>query len=123
MTARELVHGVSMLSAGFVLLLGLGGFLLAGVPVALGVLSGGGLALANFLWLARGGERALALASGRQVPSVWALGLGLRHLATFGAFGFILSSGRVDPLGVVAGLSILPPLLIGYALYNSRGGS
>ncbi|MFQ5828567.1 MAG: ATP synthase subunit I [Candidatus Methylomirabilia bacterium] len=123
MTARELIRGVSVLSAGVVLFLGLGAILLAGAPVGLGVLSGGGLALANFLWLARGGERALALASGRQVASAWILGLGLRYLATFGAFGLLLWSGRVDPVGVVAGLTVLPPLLIASALYNSREAS
>lgn len=123
MTARELIRGVATLSAGLVLLLGLGAIALVGVPIGLGVLSGGGLALANFLWLARGGQRALMLASGQQVPTVWAVSLGLRYLATFGAFGLLLWSGRVDPLGVVVGLTILPPLLIVYALYASREAS
>lgn len=117
---RELIHRVTSVTLGLLVVLGLGGFLLNGAAGGIGVLAGGGLALANFLWLARGTGRPLAPFSGGRIQSLWVLGLGLRYLATFAALGILFSSGRVHPLAVVAGLTVLPPVLIACALYNPR---
>lgn len=89
-----------------------GAFYLADLPGFLGVLSGGGVALGTFGWVSTGGRRALGLLSGRRAHPLWLLGLGLRHLCLFGALAVLLWSGRVHPLGVIVGLSVLPPVLI-----------
>ena len=44
------------------------------------------------------------------------MSLGLRHLFLFAALGILLWSGYVHPLGLVAGLSVIPPVLIAQAL-------
>lgn len=85
---------------------------LAGLPGFLGVLAGGGVAFGNFRWLSLGSRRALALfGSGRPHP-LWLVGLGLRHLALFAALGILVWSGYVHPVGLIVGLSVLPPTLI-----------
>lgn len=91
-------------------------FYWADLPGLLGVLAGGGVALGNFRWLSTGSHRFLALfRSGRVEP--WGLvGFGLRHLCLFSVLGVLLWSGHVHPLGVMVGLSVLPPVLIVAAL-------
>jgi hypothetical protein len=49
--------------------------------------------------------------------------LGLRHAALFGAVALALGSGRVDPLALVAGLSLLPPVVVVVGLRTAGASS
>jgi hypothetical protein len=51
---------------------------------------------------------------------LWALGLGLRYVLLFGAVALLLGYGLVHPLALVAGLSVLPPVLIACGLRAAR---
>lgn len=96
---------------------------MAGWPAFLGVVGGGGVAVGSFCWLSAGSRRALALVRGRGLHPLWALGLGLRHLSSFLVLGGLLWSGYVDPLALVIGLSVLPPVLIAQALRADAGNT
>ena len=86
--------------------------IIAGGAGALGVGAGAGVGLASFRWIARGARRAAVVFAGGRPGALWMLGLGLRHLVLFGVIAACLASGAAHPLGVVAGLSVLPPVLI-----------
>lgn len=118
---RELIRRVVAVGAAGLLPLVLGGFLAAGPRAGLGVLAGGAIALGNLWLLGRATDRALGLFVGRRIHPLWALSLGLRYLALFSALALTLWSGRVDPVALIVGLSILPPVLIAYALRGARG--
>src|SRR3972149_3883247 len=92
----------------------------AGVEGAAGGAGGGAVALLNFRWLARrvgnGGARLRGGgAGGAALRGAW-----LRHLSTVGALGLLLGSGWTHPLAVIAGLSVLPPILIAQGLRAAR---
>lgn len=116
---RELIRRVVVVGAAGLLPLVLGGFLAAGPRAGLGVLAGGAIALGNLWLLGRATDRALGLFAGRRIHPLWMLGLGLRYLALFSALALLFWSGRVDPVALIVGLSILPPVLIVAALRNS----
>jgi ATP synthase I subunit len=88
----------------------------AGLPGAVGVGAGAGIALVHFRWLAWGAARGGLLGVGRGAFS--AAGLGLRYAATFAALALTLASGWAHPLAVIAGLSVLPPVLIAEGVRN-----
>ena len=113
---RDLVGRVT--GAGALALIPVAGvaFYLADLAGLLGVLAGGGVAFGSFGWLSTGSRRALALLSARRVHPLWLLSLGLRHLFLFAALGMLLWSGYVHPLGVIVGVSVLPPVLIAQGL-------
>lgn len=117
---RELIQRVVAVGAAGVLLLALGGFLAAGPPGGFGVLAGGAIALGNLWLLARGTSRALALFAGQRIHPLWMLSLGLRYLALMIVLALLLSSGWIHPLGLIVGLSVLPPVLIAYGLRGVR---
>jgi len=89
------------------------------VPVGLGILAGGALALTNFACLARLG-RGLLATPGAGARAWWWLGSALRHLAVFTALALLFSAGRVHPLAVAAGLTLPPVILIALALRQAR---
>lgn len=93
------------------LLAGLAGAL-AGAGAAGGVLAGGALAIVNFRWLARGALRLTTTAAGGRPGAAWLLAAGLRFAGLFAALAVILGSGLVHPLGLVAGLTVLPGSVI-----------
>lgn len=88
----------------------------AGWPAALGVIGGTGIAAGSFCWLAAGSRRALDLFQGGRAHPLWLLGLALRHLSMFAVLAGLLWSGYVDPLALIVGLSLFPPVLIAQAL-------
>ena len=89
---------------------------LGGWEGAAGALAGGIVSLVSFRWIARGSRRAaLGFAAGRP-GTMWVLGLGLRHAIFFGAIALCLWSGLAHPLGIVAGMSLLPPVLVLFGL-------
>jgi len=113
---RDLVGRVSL---GVVVLLApviLAGGVLAGWPGALGAVAGGLISLASFTWIGRGVRSSAKLFAGGRAHPLWALGLGLRYVLLFGAVALLLGYGVVHPLALVAGLSILPPVLIAFGL-------
>ena len=94
--------------------------LLAGWQGALGAVTGGLISLASFHWIARGVHRSTALFAGGRAHPLWALGLGLRYVLLFGVVALVLAYGVVHPLALVAGLSVLPPVLIACGLRAAR---
>ena len=90
-----------------------------GWPGAVGSLAGGLISLGSFRWLASGVARAGAPAA-RAGMAVSVLGVGLRHLALFGALALVLMSGAAHPVALLAGLSVLPPILIALGLRAAR---
>ena len=67
------------------------------------------IALLHFRWLARGAAGALR---GEGGFALGLTGLGLRSAGAFGALALTLAGGWVHPLAVIAGLSVLPPVLL-----------
>lgn len=92
---------------------------LCGWPGAVGSLAGGLISLGSFRWLASGVAQAAAPVA-RPGLAVSALGVGLRHLALFGALALVLWSGAAHPVALLAGLSLLPPILIACGLREAR---
>lgn len=110
MTATELISRVTLLSLSALAPAAAAAGWVGGASGAAGVAAGGGLALLNFRWLARGGIAASD--RGRRLRAWSALTSALRYAGTFAALALALSTGWADPLGVLVGLSVLPPVLI-----------
>jgi hypothetical protein len=113
--SRVTVSGLSGLTA-----LSAGIAWAAGLDAAAGVAGGGAIALLNFRWLARDVAHAATLAAeGRmgtlRVGSAW-----LRRLVSLGALGLLLAGGLTHPLAVIAGLWVLPPVLLLQGLRAAR---
>ena len=116
----DLVGRVSRAVLALLVPLTLVGGVLAGRPGALGVLAGGLISLASFTWIARGVRSSAKLFAGGRTHPLWALGLALRYVLLFGAVALLLGYGVVHPLALVAGLSVLPPVLIAFGLRAAR---
>ena len=95
------------------------GGVIAGWPGAVGGLAGGLISLGSFRWIARGVVHASALPGGRAL-ALSALAAGVRHLVLFGVLAVALWSGVAHPVALVAGLSLLPPILIVLGLATTR---
>ena len=80
-----------------------------------GVLVGAAIALADFLWLARG---LTAPPTARR--RAWALATGLRWLVLLGALGAALASRWVDARALVVGLVVLPAVVVAAGLRAAR---
>lgn len=98
----------------------LAGGALAGWPGALGVLAGGLLSIVSLNWIGRGVQSASRLLAGGRAHPLWIVGLGFRYVVLFGAVALLLARGIVHPLALVAGLSILPPVLVAFGLRAAR---
>jgi hypothetical protein len=116
----DLVGRVSRAVLALLVPLTLVGGVLAGRPGAFGVLAGGLISLASFTWIARGVRSSAKLFAGGRAHPLWALGLGLRYVLLFGAVALLLGYAIVHPLALVAGLSVLPPVLIACGLRTGR---
>ncbi len=114
---RDLVTRVSRTALGVAALAAAAGGVLAGPGAALGVLAGALVSVASLRWLAR--AAAAGLLGGGGTRPLWVLGLGLRYLVLFGCIAGALRAG-LPPLAVVAGLSVLPPVLISIAWQGAR---
>jgi hypothetical protein len=110
---RDLVNRVVIASAALLLPLSVAAALLAGRAALLGILVGGGVTLGNLLWLSHASDPF----RGRPL---WFLSVGLRYLTLFAALALSLWSGRVHPLALIVGLSVLPPVLIVQGLRSAR---
>jgi|SRR5688572_28995861 len=117
---RDLVGRVSRAVLALLVPLTLAGAVLAGWSGALGALAGGLISLGSFTWIARGVHSGAHLFAGGRAHPLWALGLGLRYVVLFAAVALLLGYGIVHPLALVAGLSVLPPVLIAFGLRAAR---
>ena len=87
---------------------------LAGLSGLLGVVAGGGLALVNFWWLQ---DRATAAcARGGVRPTPWMAASGLRLGVMAGSCAALLATGSAHPIALVAGLTVVPCVLVALAL-------
>jgi ATP synthase I chain len=109
MTVADLVSRVTLHCLVLTAALAAGAGWLAGLPGAAGAAAGGTIALLHFRWLARGALGALRDEGGFTLGLT---GLGLRSAGAFGALALTLGGGWAHPLAVLAGLSVLPPVLI-----------
>ncbi len=116
----ELVARVSRLSLMLLVPVSLVGAWLGGVPGALGIVAGGLLSLGSFHWLSRGVRNAGAFLAGGRSHPFWVIALGLRYVVFFGLIALLLRTGAAHPMGLVAGLSVLPPVVIILGLRASR---
>ena len=117
MTGRDLTSGVTRQTAIAVLLAALAGGWLGGATSALGVLTGGGLALAGFRLLA---ARVRALTTQPAPTAPWPVLAGLRFAAVSGVAALLFVSGWAHPVAWLAGYSVLPVALLLQGLRQSR---
>jgi hypothetical protein len=96
-----------------------GAGLMAGWPAVVGGLAGGLISLASFRWIARGVARVSAFPAGRGL-ALSALLVGGRHLILFGALAVVLASGVANPIALLVGVSLLPPIIIAFGLSRTR---
>ena len=113
---RELVEGVTRTTAIALIPVAVVAWAIGGWPGAAGVLAGALVSLASFRWIARGARRASHLFAGGRPGTLWLLGLGTRHVTLFAAIAVCLWSEVAHPLALLAGLSLLPPVLILFGL-------
>ena len=112
----DLVGGVTRTTALAVVPVTVLAAVLAGWPGAAGAAAGAVVSLVSFRWIARASRRAGLLFAGGGPGAFWLLGLGTRHLTLFAAIALCLWSGVAHPVALVAGLSLLPPVLILFGL-------
>jgi len=115
----ELVARVSRTTLALLIPVSLAAALIGGAAGALGIMAGGLLSLGSFHWLMRGVRSAGGFFGGRAHP-LWAIGLGLRYMLFFGAIAVLLGTGIAHPVGLMAGLSVLPPVVIVVGLRAAR---
>lgn len=122
MTTSELSARVTIESAvvsGLVVLVALTGW---GIAAGAGVAAAGALTIVNFRWLT--GAAARAAAGGRERGlATWVLMGSGRFAGMLTAFALLLASGWVHPVAVVAGLLVVPSVVVGRGLVAARAGS
>jgi len=115
----DLIGGVTRATALVIVPVAVVATVLAGWPGAAGAIAGALVSLASFRWIARASRRAGLLFAGGRPGALWLLGLGTRHLTLFAAIALCLWSGIAHPVALVAGLSLLPPVLILFGLRSA----
>jgi hypothetical protein len=117
MTATTFVTRVTIdAGVGLAILACLAGWL-AGPSVGIGVVAGGALALGNLWWLA---GRVLAASVATPGAARWSVGAVIRLAVTGAALAIVLGTSLAHPLGIVAGLTVLPFALIARGLALGR---
>jgi len=91
-----------------------------GASSAVGTVAGGLLSLASLYWVARGVRNAGGFLAGGRSHKLWVVALVFRYVVLFGVVALLLRTGAAHPLGLVAGLSILPPVVIILGLRAAR---
>ena len=89
---------------------------LGGLPGAVGLTCGGALAIGNLWWLSHRTRAHLD----RPPLRAWGTAAGLRLSALAAIVAALLASEWAHPLGLVAGLSVLPPALVAAGLRDAR---
>jgi len=116
----ELVTRVSWITLLLLVPVTLASAWIGGASSAIGTVAGGLLSLGSFYWIARGARNASGFFAGGRSHKLWIFALGLRYAALFGVVALLLRTGAAHPLGLVAGLSILPPVVIILGLRAAR---
>jgi hypothetical protein len=113
--SRDLVGQVMAVTGAAALALAAGAAAVGGGRAALGVAAGAAISLLSFRWLTGGAARMASR------PAGLALGaLGLRYATMFTLIALLLGSGGAHVMGVIVGLSVLPPALIALGLRAAR---
>ncbi|MBI1847226.1 MAG: hypothetical protein HY294_05365 [Candidatus Rokubacteria bacterium] len=114
MTPIELRAGVCRGAAVAVAALAVAAGAVGGWSALLGVALAGALTILNFWWLTGG-----ALAAGRQSAGL-VLSAGLRFTGLLAAFAAVCASGWAHPVALVAGLVVVPCVVIAQGLRAAR---
>jgi hypothetical protein len=117
MTERSLTTSVTQQTALAALVTALAGGWLVGVAGALGVLTGGALALLSFRLLA---ARIAALGAGSALAAPWTMVAGLRFAAVSGAAIALIVAGWAHPIAWLVGYSLLPLAVVTQGLRLAR---
>jgi hypothetical protein len=102
------------------LALGLGGAWVGGRTVFFGILAGALLALADFWWLS---ARLDDVGASAPRAIVWLGSAGLRLAGVAVAVAALFVTGWFHPVGLVAGLAVLPCALVARGLRVAREGA
>jgi len=113
---RELIEGVTRATAAALVPVAAVAGALGGWPGVTGTLAGALVSLVSFRLIARSARRAGSLFAAGRPGALWLLGLGTRHVTLFAAIALALWSEAAHPVALVAGLSLLPPILILFGL-------
>ena len=116
----ELIARVSRVSLMLLVPVSLASAWIGGATSAIGTVAGGLLSLASLYWVSRGVRNAGAFLAGGRSHKLWVIALGLRYAVLFGVVALLLSTGAAHPLGLAAGLSVLPPVVIILGLRAAR---
>jgi hypothetical protein len=100
--------------------LALGGAWLGGRTVCFGILAGAFLALADFWWLS---ARLDVVGTDAPGALAWLGAAGLRLVGVAVAVAALFVSGWFHPVGLVAGLAVLPCALVSRGLRLAREGA
>jgi hypothetical protein len=115
---------VTLDTCAAVAVLAIPGAWIGGIPVGLGVLAGGLLAIVNFRWLVARASAATTsgavAGTGDAAASTWLVGSGLRFAACLGACTLLLATGWAHPVALLVGLTVLPCDLIARGLAAAR---
>ena len=117
MMERRLTTGVTRQTALAALVTALAGGWLGGVSGALGVLTGGALALLSFRLLA---ARLAAIGAGSTLGAPWAMVAGLRFAAVSGVAIALIVAGWAHPIAWLAGYTLLPLAVVTQGLRLAR---
>ncbi|MBM3219111.1 MAG: hypothetical protein FJZ38_10610 [Candidatus Rokubacteria bacterium] len=120
MTMHSLTTRVTLDAGMFAIALALGGAWLGGRTMLLGILGGALLALADFWWLA---ARLDGVSSETPGALAWIGAAGLRLGGVAIAVALLFVTGWFHPVGLVAGLAVLPCALVARGLRLARRGA
>ena len=116
---EEKIFGIILKgSLGLVSVLSIGALVLFSVPVALGILVGGIVAVVNFVWIRSVLQRILV-----QLPARASLYAQIRYVGRLTVFAivlyFIITSGWFSLAGLFIGLSVVVITIIALSLYGA----
>ncbi len=116
----ELVARVSWLSLMLLVPVSLASAWIGGATSVIGTVAGGLLSLGSLYWVSRGVRNAGGFLAGGRSHKRWVIALGLRYAVLFGVVALLLGTGAAHPMGLAAGLSVLPPVVIILGLRAAR---
>jgi ATP synthase I chain len=121
---RELIYRICAGTAALVGCVAVAGWVLGGAGQAAGALVGGGIAIANFLWLRWTAGLALRRpdAAGPLRRALWVGASGARFGVVTVALGLAAAQGTLGLVGLLVALTTLPVTLVAEGLRAARAG-
>jgi hypothetical protein len=116
----SLTMRVTVDAGAIALALALGGAWLGGRTMLLGILAGAALAVGDFWWLS---ARLDGLSEAAPGAVAWLGAAGLRLAGVAVVVALLFVSGWFHPVGLVAGLAVLPCALVARGLRLARKGA